>query len=353
MNRLTSNVGRCNWWYTALCAVMAMVSGLVCSQPNESTLPVLWVEMRPQVQVKTLQVSLTDVAYLGSFDLAVLRRAMALPLGQAPRLEESVSLQRDQVQRWLRSQTGLQSGQVQWAGSSVTEISLARHPVAGEELVFAAEAALRNHLENMVSQSSAGAAKIDLQAVTIPTSLNVPEGEISLRARPLGNIRISKRMLVWIDVFAAGRFVRATPVRFEVTAFASLPVAVNTHTAKTLLSRENLEVRELDLALMDPNRKGTGAGVLVSTHAAEPTQRLRRMVKSGDMIVDADVQTVPAVSRGDWATLTTQNGLVALESRVEVLQDGRIGQSIRVKQVSANGAVLARVSGPGRLELQP
>lgn len=347
-----SSVGKCHWPSVWL-ALVAVATGPICAQPNGSAPPVLRVEMRPQVQVQASQVTLTDIAYLGSFDPGVLRRAMALPLGQAPRSGETASLQRDQVQRWLRSQTGLQAEEIQWAGSSVTEISVASHPMAGEEVVFAAEAALRKHLENSVSLSGTVATKIDLQAVSMPTTFNMPEGESVLRARPLGSTPITKHMLVWIDVFAAGRFVRATPVRFEVTVFARATVAAGTLAAETLLSRDHLEVREVDLTRFDLRRTGSGAGAIASGAPAQPTQRLRRPIQSGEPITDADVQPLPAVSRGDWALLTTQNGLVALESRVEVLQDGRIGQSVRVKQVNATSAVLARVSGPGRLEMQP
>lgn len=347
-----SNVSKCTW-NAALCALLAMVSGPVCAQPHDSTQPVLRVEMRPQVQVKASQVTLTDVAYLGSFDPGVLRRAMALPLGFAPRTGETASLQRDRVQRWLRSQAGLQADQVQWSGPAVTEISTASHFMAGEELVPAADTALRRYLENLASQSGAVITKIDLQPVSMPAAISVPDGEIVLRARPLGNARVANHMLVWIDVFSAGRFVRATPVRFEVTLFARTPVAAGTLAAETPLSRDNLEVREVDLTRFDFSSTWSGTGVIVSGAATQPMQRLRRTVQSGDMVSEADVQTVPAVSRGDWAMLTTQNGLVALESRVEVLQDGRVGQSVRVKSVNATSAVLARVSGPGRLEMQP
>jgi flagellar basal body P-ring formation protein FlgA len=44
---------------------------------------------------------------------------------------------------------------------------------------------------------------------------------------------------------------------------------------------------------------------------------------------------------------------VMLESRVEVLQDGRVGDSVRVRQGGATGIVLARVTGPAALELAP
>ena len=46
-------------------------------------------------------------------------------------------------------------------------------------------------------------------------------------------------------------------------------------------------------------------------------------------------------------------GDVTVESRVEVLQDGRKGQLVRVKVPGAGGEVVARVTGPGQVEVQP
>jgi flagella basal body P-ring formation protein FlgA len=60
---------------------------------------------------------------------------------------------------------------------------------------------------------------------------------------------------------------------------------------------------------------------------------------------------MPIVQRGQWASLRSGSGAVSLEARVEVLQDGRLGDSIRVRQQGAAAGVIARVTGPGQLEL--
>jgi len=48
--------------------------------------------------------------------------------------------------------------------------------------------------------------------------------------------------------------------------------------------------------------------------------------------------------------LRIKDTAIELESRVEVLQDGLLGQRVRVKAKNAAGPVLARVTGAGRLE---
>jgi flagella basal body P-ring formation protein FlgA len=60
---------------------------------------------------------------------------------------------------------------------------------------------------------------------------------------------------------------------------------------------------------------------------------------------------VLGVARGEWALLRALAGAVRLESRVEVLQDGRLGDKVRVRTPGAMGTVFATVVGPHQLEL--
>lgn len=64
------------------------------------------------------------------------------------------------------------------------------------------------------------------------------------------------------------------------------------------------------------------------------------------------VESRPAVARGDWATLHAIAGAVNLESRVEVLEDGRNGQLVHVKLPNATSPMLARVVGERMVEVK-
>ena len=59
----------------------------------------------------------------------------------------------------------------------------------------------------------------------------------------------------------------------------------------------------------------------------------------------------PLVARGGTATLRSVDGAIEVESRVEVREDGGAGQDVRVRLPGATADVLARVTGPGRVEV--
>lgn len=61
--------------------------------------------------------------------------------------------------------------------------------------------------------------------------------------------------------------------------------------------------------------------------------------------------SLAGVTRGNVATLRSSNGGIRVESRVEVMQDGAVGQDVRVRLPGAADAVLARVVAPGQVEV--
>ncbi|MNL46374.1 flagellar basal body P-ring biosynthesis protein FlgA [compost metagenome] len=158
-------------------------------------------------------------------------------------------------------------------------------------------------------------------------------------------------MLVWVDVWVDQRFVRTLAVRFDVNAWAPVTVATDRldigAAADAVALRDATESREVNLATLRPGTRVKAAD------AVQPDQRLRQPLRPGEVLTDAHLEPTPAVTRGNWARLLARSGEVTVESRVEVLQDGRTGQVVRVKVPGGSGEVLARVTGRGQVEVQP
>lgn len=300
-----------------------------------TTMPVT-IELSAQVQVKNARVTLGDVAFLTTSDLGTMRRLMALPLGHAPRVGDAVTLDRDTLVRWMNRQAGLNTAMINWKGVTATEVSTASREVSGDAVVAVA----KNALQESLSKHSV---QVELQPISTPRDLMLPQGTLSFKVRRLPDVRPAKRMLVWVEVYSDGRFVRTVPVSFDVSAWAQSAVATLDVPAGGLLKAEYIAHRSVDIATL---------GHSVWSGDVDGVRRLRRAVRAGDVLTSDNIEPLPAVARGEWATLHSSAGAVAMESRVEVLQDGRQGQTVRVKQVGANGSVLARVIGPGWLEIQ-
>ena len=312
--------------------------------------PVLRVALRPEVQVDRADVRLGDIALLSSPDIDTLRRAMAVPLGQAPRLGEPVALEGARLRGWLRSRMGLRDEQIQWEGVESTSVRAAMREIAGETVAAQAREALKSHLEAIARQKGLVQPRIELQAVGVPPMLQVPAAGIQLRIRPLEALVPGPRMLVWVDVFAGERHVRAIPVRFEMSLFAMAAVAREELAAGSEVPEENVAWREVDLARLPAAAVPAAWGTQMDAGAP---LHVRKRMAAGEVLTADRVGPALAVARGQWVRVTATSGGLSLESRAQSLQDGQIGQTVRVRPQNAAEPLMAKIIAPGQLELQP
>ncbi|RYF16709.1 MAG: hypothetical protein EOO30_10090 [Comamonadaceae bacterium] len=258
------------------------------------------IELLADATVRGGVVTLGQVARLQSSDLALMRTLVDLPIAQTPRLGEAALLGPADVDRRLRQRTG-QSVRVTWGGADQVRVQRLRHRVKGEAIAEAAAGALRRWL-------SAASSPAEVHVAAVPRDVDVEGSEVRLQPRPPSGHPSRARSIVWVDLWSAESFVRSVPVSLEVP-FAGEGLSRRARAAEGVL----------------------GAGP--ARGAVHPSAL--------------------AVERGEWAALRTTLGGVLLESRVQVLQDGREGERIRVRQQGATGLVFARVVERGLLELAP
>lgn len=300
------------------------------------------ISLPERVQVGQSDVRLGDVASLASPDPVTLRRLMDLPLGRAPRAGQSFVLERDVLARWVRGHAGLQGGQITWQGAAFTDISLRSREIPGDDIVALADKALRRQLGGQLPAGT----RIELQPVTVPRDLAVADEQVEFNPRPMSGTALAPRMTVWVDVGSAGKVQRSVAVVFEVAVYGPVAVAARDIPAGASLLPGDVEVREQNMAAAAPSQKNP------ARHFADG-QRLRRPIRAGETLTAAHTEAVPDVVRGSWAVLETRQAGLNVQSRAEVLQDGRAGQMVQVKPANATASLLARVAGPGRVEMYP
>lgn len=305
----------------------------------------LQVQLPAQVELKRSQVLLGDIASITSTDMDLLRRVMALPLGQAPGIGRVVALPAQRIETWIKSRTGLRSDEIDWSGAQEIALSVPGQEVQGERLADIAASALRQHLHAQVLKQQLQKPRIEIQAISIPANLLLPREDLELTVRPLSATPVRSRMLVWVDVATNGQHVRTVPVHFSVSVFAQSAVATQGMVQGTTLQPSDVAMKEIDLA------KSNAVHTVSASQAV--AQQLRKPLRTGEPITAENLRAMPAVARGEWARLVSTNGGMTLESQVQVLQDGYIGQVVRIQARNASGSLNARVSGPGHLELQP
>ena len=320
---------------------MAAVFAVLCfSWVGAAAAHSVVIELPTRVSVDAAAVRLGDVARLRTPDLSVLRQLMVLPIGRTPQAGEGVFLEREALARWVRLQTGLGPEHIRWEGASTVEVSMATQAVSGDEVARVAQTALQEWLQPR-SQ------RMQVQAVIMPSDLSLPHGAVSLVVRPVGDVEPRKRMLVWVDAFLEGNFVRSVPVTFAVSAWGQAPVALRSAPIGASLTMQEIGMSEVDITTVS----GASARSDVREKLLNQPLRLRRPVRAGEVLTMAHVEPVPAVVRGGWVKLQFNVGTVSVERPAQALQDGRQGQLVRVKPDNISASLMARVTGPGLVEV--
>lgn len=298
----------------------------------------LELELRDRVQVGSDRVRLGDVARVRGDDADTARAAESLSLGAAPRFGEELRLDRHHMARWLqRNAPAL--GQVHWAGAEAVRIVRAGQALPEAEVCAAAEQAV------LAAMAPTGE-RPTIRAECGTDAWTVPVGRIELRPRNLAEGQWpARRQPVFIDVWVDGQFARTTTVSVRVEAVGTAWVARRDMHAMQPLAPESLELREVDLAGLP------AAPWPASTSPA--SGRLRRALRSGQVLTAGHVESIPDVSRGQRVRLVSRSGLIAMEASGEALQDGRQGDMVLVRLTSTGAPLATRVVGSNQVELRP
>jgi flagellar basal body P-ring formation protein FlgA len=292
------------------------------------------IDLPEKIQVAREKVTLGDVAGIATQDAELLRRLMALGLGNAPRAGEAASLDRDTLGQWIQRHARLDGKNIVWTGAPKVVVSSETQNIDCDAVLQAA----RNTLNERIA---APERTVELKPLAVDCGTAIPIGAATYKTRGQQSEQLKKRMVEWVDAYVDGRFVRAIPVQFEVGAWGPARVSLVDAKAGAALNEGNTEVRLVDL---------TQQRHAVSTGALSEGQRVRARTFAGETVAAKSIESAPDVLRGEWLPLTSQSGAVSLESKVEVLQDGRTGQIVRVKRGEGKASFAARVAGPGRLE---
>jgi flagella basal body P-ring formation protein FlgA len=236
---------------------------------------------------------------------------------------------------------GLCGRQVAWSGAERVEVRGAAQMVATTALAEVA----RQELERALAPLDA---RLSIEAADAPRGVELPPGAAVFSARPLpAGAAPGRHMSVWVEAHVNGRFVRAVPVQFKVSAMVPAWVAKDEIPAGARVGAAAFLPGEADLSetgATAPRRRAD------TFKAPGEALRVLHTLRPGQVLTAANSGPVPMVVRGESALLRVKSSPIELESRVDVLQDGFLGQTVRVRAKSAAGTLLAKVAGAGLLE---
>ncbi len=314
------------------------------------------IRMLEQAEVNRGQVLLGDVAIVSTTDLPRLKQLMLMPIGSAPRSGEIIRLSRDRLKNWASSRLGLAAANIEWSGPETVSVKLAKQLLHGE-LIYSVPQ------ESLISALAKNGLRGEIHPAQSVNDIVVPAGDLRLAARPQaslqtttptyrGNPVFGKHHSIWVDVWVDDVFFRTVSVGVDVDVFAPAFIAtrdfaVGERVKANIAASPSLAIRDVDWysQIATPIRASKR---LEDPNLAE--LQIIRPIAAGQALTRANTSRAPQVVHGSYATLRLNNGPIQLERRVEVLEDGVVGQMVRVKLPNGANSMLAQVTGPGFLE---
>ena len=309
----------------------ALVCAAFCCQAAAAD--VVHATLRAEAQVDGRQITLGDIAQLSGAQRDSLASWRQVALATAPQPGYSAHFTRREVEHLVR-EAGM--GALALDGAEATTVFAVSTPFDPAAIVQAAKAALTGKL-------APAYLSLELTPSQAPAPVRLPRGVVTLRARQIDSARVRSHMLAWVDILLDGNFYRAVAVSFDVKA-----------TQGVLVARAAMHKGQRPAcADFEPVVRDTAPLMALPYSAAceRLAHVLRRDLPAGEVLMSSELASIPVIREGELVTLRVNEGAVLLESRVQAMADGDVGQRIAVRAASSQESVLAMVVGPGVVNL--
>lgn len=185
-------------------------------------------------------------------------------------------------------------------------------------------------VESALAKRTGSGKGVRIASVGLPGP--VPQGEITLSVcEPEGEL--AGPTTVWVDVLSGGRKVARAWARVEAASGPEVLVLGRSARRGDVLDAADVELRPVKSALR---------AQALSDPSEAVGKRLVRSLSAGMPLTAADVETPPAVAKGDLVRLVARVGSVTAVAPGKALQAGRVGEGLRVEN-QVSGRVLQGV----------
>ncbi len=279
------------------------------------------------VAVETSAITLGQVAIIHAGGADVLAaKAQAVPLGRAPQPGEKLVLDRPTIRARLATE-GLKGDRVKLLGAGATAITLDARTLEADRILAAALRALPD--DDLHAWSPARL----VEPMVIPAS-----GNVSLTAacdpKQDGN-----RRTVTVTAVVAGQPGERCDVVFQRSYHVTRAVATRDILAGEPIGPTNARLKKFRLHRKEASLTALPTGVVA-----------RQKIQAGTVLTDA-LLTAPldkaAIKRNQGVVMRINGDGFVIQAAGTALEDGRVGQIIKVRNVDTFRIVQAKVMADG------
>lgn len=318
----------------SLPAAAILVAAVLCCSPSAwpSPAPFCTIRLHSEAVVKGSTLVLADIADLSGDDEALVTRLAQAPLGAILQVR---TLSRAEIFELIRGLTASPKD-VLITGADYTRVTVATRVPALEEIV----SVLKAHFASVTQWRQE---EIEIPSIENLTAIELPLGELKLnvigRALPSNN----RGMLIPMAAVSEGRTLRNFWVKADVRVRAHV-----VQLAKPVPYAHTLQADDLRDALADIEEPGAA---YFRTCAEAIGTTAKHALGTGELLKRDWVNEINLVHSGDTVRLVSQGVSIRVTALARALQNGKIGDRIKVRNLDSDHAITAVVSGQGEVRV--
>lgn len=288
-------------------------------------------ELKDNVEVSGPEVLVCEVAAVRDASPSLSRRIQQLSMGRAPWPGNTRRIDRQALKVRLY-QHGIAPEALEFAGAAETLVKAKSVVIAPRRVE---ELARRRLLEALPWPEE------DLLVVAQSVrEQHVPGDADRVTLRPVleAGPQLAKKMQVNVRVYTGERLVKTIPVVFKVSAFKKAAVARTYIAREEQLSKANVTMRRIDVLDTD--------GVVMDNFGEVLGKVAAHPIRVGAPITDRMLTAPVAVRRGEPVKFVMEVKSLVIIGSALAQQQGRVGQTIRVRRQGTRKDLRALVTGP-------
>lgn len=289
----------------------------------------IW-QLLPDAKVDGSGIFLSQLVVPAPSSSAVHSSSVVLPhirLAAAPTLGQTVSFSRGQIIA-LAQNAMPELATTNWSGPERVRVSRAMRPLTETEMArLLTEALQREQVKDL--------GELELHLTHLLPPALIPDEGVTVKITELPSTGVGPNFIVRCELWNGAEHVSDWSVAAQAQVWRDVPVADAPLTRGELLKDAPVSLQRRDVLLFRE--------VCTNFPTDDPSLEITETVPAGTPLLSRSIRVRPAVVRGRVVDGIYQDGSLTIALKVEPLEDGLPGQTIRIRNPRTNRELYGKV----------
>jgi flagella basal body P-ring formation protein FlgA len=251
-----------------------------------------------------------------------------LRLAESPNSGQTVSLSRNQIIELVQKQTTSELLTTNWSGATQVRVSRRTHQFVDSDLMELLAATLQSEFVKTRGE-------LELHLTRPWTPVTVPDGPLTLKVSELPVGGVSSTFVATCELRDGRQKLGSWQVAVQASIWRDVPIARSPLTRGQSLKDADITMERRDLLLQ--------RDLYLNFPPADDSLELAENVAVGMPVLNRTVRVRPTILRGRIVEGVFHDGSLSISLKVETLEDGLLGQTVRVRNPNTKRELYGKV----------